>query len=162
MNDSFSLLEANLNDEDQAAEVLRLLDAFSGDSFGDGHPLSADVHAKVIGGLREFPTTRIYLAYEGTEAVGLAICFLSYSTFRARRILNIKDYFVPHMHRGRGIGRRLMGFVAERARAEDCCLLTLEVQENNERARAIYAAAGFEQATYVPEAGGALYLQKPL
>ena len=162
MNDSFSLLEANLNDEDQAAEVLRLLDAFSSDPFGGGHPLSEKVRTKVIDGLREFPTTRIYLACEGAEAVGFAICFLSYSTFRARRILNIKDYFVPHTHRGRGIGRRLMDFVAERARAEDCCLLTLEVQENNERARAIYAAAGFEQATYVPEAGGALYMQKPL
>ncbi len=162
MNAAITLLQADLTREDHAAEVLRLLNSFSSDPFGDGHPLSDEVRTKVIDGLREFPTTRIYLACEGAEAVGLAICFLSYSTFRARRILNIKDYFVPHTHRGRGIGRRLMGFVAERARAEDCCLLTLEVQENNERARAIYAAAGFEQATYVPEAGGALYMQKPL
>ena len=40
--------------------------------------------------------------------------------------------------------------------------LTLEVQENNRRARRVYAAAGFAQAIHVPEAGGCLYLSKPL
>lgn len=162
MNDAILTFEADLTREDHAADVLRLLDLFSNDSFGDGHPLNPEVSQNVIQGLRTFPTTRIYLAYQGDEAVGLAICFLGYSTFRARRILNIKDYFVPHAQRGRGIGRKLMEFVTEHAQAEGCCLLTLEVQENNHRARAIYAAAGFEQAVYVPEAGGALCMHKPL
>ena len=40
---------------------------------------------------------------------------------------------------------------------------TLALQmEHNHRARAVYAAAGFAQSVHVPEAGGALYLSKPL
>jgi hypothetical protein len=36
------------------------------------------------------------------------------------------------------------------------------VQENNHRARSIYAAAGFSPMLYVPEAGVSLNLSKPL
>ena len=156
------ILEASLEREDHARDVLTLLNAFSSDPFGDGHPLSEEVRGKVIDGLRAHPTTHVFLAYRNGEAVGLAICFLGYSTFRARRLLNIKDYFILPSQRGQGIGRDLMNFVADRARELDCCLLTLEVQENNQRTRHIYAAAGFAQAVYVPEAGGSLYLHKEL
>ena len=40
--------------------------------------------------------------------------------------------------------------------------LTLEVQENNHRARGIYTAAGFARMAYVPDAGGSLFFTKPL
>jgi hypothetical protein len=33
---------------------------------------------------------------------------------------------------------------------------------NNHKARRVYAAAGFGQAVYQPEAGGALFMSKPL
>ena len=36
------------------------------------------------------------------------------------------------------------------------------IAKNNDHAKRIYAAAGFAQAVYVPEAGGSLYLSKPL
>jgi ribosomal protein S18 acetylase RimI-like enzyme len=77
-------------------------------------------------------------------------------------LVNISDYYVPQAERGRGIGRRLMETIEGRARELGCCKLTLEVQENNRRARRLYAAAGFAQAVYVAEAGGSLYLAKPL
>lgn len=76
--------------------------------------------------------------------------------------MNISDYFVILAYRGLGVGRLLMAVIEERARAIGCCKLTLEVQENNHRANAVYAAAGFTQAVYVPEAGGSLYLSKPI
>jgi len=56
----------------------------------------------------------------------------------------------------------LLDAIEARARELGCCKLTLEVQENNHRARGIYTAAGFSQAIYVPEAGGAPFLSKPL
>ena len=52
--------------------------------------------------------------------------------------------------------------VEAKARSLGCCKLTLETQENNRRARQVYAAAGFDQATYTAEAGGALFLAKKL
>ncbi|MBK8037510.1 MAG: GNAT family N-acetyltransferase [Verrucomicrobiaceae bacterium] len=162
MSASILTLEADLSREDHAADTLRLLDAYSADPMGDGHPLSDAARRDLIPGLRQHPTTHVFLAYADDEAVGIAICFLGFSTFAARRLLYIMDYFVQPTHRGHGIGKRLMDTIAARARELGCCRLTLEVQENNHHARRIYAAAGFEQAVYVPEAGGALCMHKSL
>jgi ribosomal protein S18 acetylase RimI-like enzyme len=65
-------------------------------------------------------------------------------------------------HRGQGIGRRLLEEVARKALAMGCCKLTLEVQENNHRARQVYEAAGFARQEYQEAAGGTLFLAKPL
>ena len=162
MNDAIRTLEADLTREDHAADTLRLLDAYSSDPMGDGHPLSDAARRDLIPGLCQHPTTHVFLAYANGEAVGLAICFLGFSTFAARRLLYIMDYFVQPVQRGRGIGKRLMDTNATRARELGCCRPTLEVQENNHHARRIYAAAGFEQAVYVPEAGAGLCMHKPL
>jgi GNAT superfamily N-acetyltransferase len=108
--------------------------------------------------LQQHPTTLVFLAYHGDEPVGLAICFRGFSTFAARPLVNISDYFVLPAHRGAGVGRELLAAIEARARALGCCKLTLEVQENNRRAQKLYAAAGFSQAVYVPEAGGSSLL----
>ena len=42
-----------------------------------------------------------------------------------------------------GAGRALLGAVEAHAREHGCCKLTLEVQHDNERARALYASFGF-------------------
>ncbi len=142
--------------------TVHLLNAYALDPMGDGKPLSEAARRDVVAGLREHPTTLVFLAYLGSEPVGLAICFRGFSTFAARPLVNISDYFVFPEHRGRGIGRRLLGAIERRARELGCCRLTLEVQENNHHAKRVYAAAGFAQAVYVPEAGGSLCLSKPL
>ena len=147
---------------DHGEAILDLLNAYSMDPFGDGHPLAETTRRELIPRLRQHPTTRIFLAYRDTAPVGLAICFLGFSTFAARPLLNIHDYFVSPACRGAGVGRLLMATVEQRARELGCCKLTLEVQENNHRARGVYAAAGFARSVYLPEAGGALFLSKVL
>ncbi|HTE20051.1 MAG TPA: GNAT family N-acetyltransferase [Armatimonadota bacterium] len=57
---------------------------------------------------------------------------------------------------------RLLGAVERKARQLGCCKITLEVLENNHRARQVYGAVGFVQAQYAEGAGGALFLSKPL
>jgi GNAT superfamily N-acetyltransferase len=130
--------------------------------MGDGKPLSDEAREMVIPGLRRHPTTLVFLAYREEAPVGLAICFRGFSTFAARPLVNVSDYFVFPEHRGAGIGRHLLRAIEQHARELGCCRVTLEVQENNHRARQVYTAAGFSQAVHVPEAGGALYLSKPL
>lgn len=61
-----------------------------------------------------------------------------------------------------GEARAGVAAVERRARELGCCKVTLEVREHNHRARGVYAAAGFAQAVYVPEAGGSLHLSKTL
>ena len=156
------IVEADLNRVEHQRAVVELIDAYARDPMGDGKPLSAEVRRALIPGLRQHPTTLIFLAYRGGEPVGVAMCFRGFSTFAARPLINIHDFAVLPAHRGQGIGRRLLEAVERKAREMGCCRLTLEVQENNHGARRVYAAAGFAQAVYQEAAGGALFLSKPL
>ncbi len=157
-----TVVEADLSRPDHQEATLHLLNAYAQDPMGDGRPLSETAYREVIPGLRAHPTTLVFLAWHESEPAGLAICFRGFSTFAARPLVNISDYFVVPAHRGAGIGLLLLEAIERRARELGCCRLTLEVQENNQRARRVYGAAGFAQAVYVPEAGGSLYLCKPL
>ncbi|HYF91123.1 MAG TPA: GNAT family N-acetyltransferase [Symbiobacteriaceae bacterium] len=159
---SAEIVEVDLNRPDHQQAVLEMMDAYSMDPMGDGHPLSAEARGDLIPGLRQHPTTLIFLAFAGEEPVGIAVCFRGFSTFAARPLINISDYFVRPEHRGHGAGRLLLEAVERKARETGCCKLTLEVQENNHRARRIYGAMGFAQTVHVAEAGGALFLSKPL
>ena len=103
----------------------------------------------------------VFLAFDGDRPVGIANCFLGFSTFRARPLVNIHDLHVLPSHQRRGVGRRLLEAVEARARALDCCKLTLEVQEGNVGAQALYASFGFEEARY-GDAGAALFRVKAL
>jgi GNAT superfamily N-acetyltransferase len=153
---------ADLGRPDHAAATLQLLDLYAADPMGDGRPLSADAKRNLIPTLRQHPTTLVFLAFEADQPLGLAICFRGLSTFAAQPLVNISDYFVLPTHRGRGIGRLLLEEIERYARQTGCCKLTLEVQENNHRARGLYSAAGFSQAVYVAEAGGSLFLSKSI
>jgi ribosomal protein S18 acetylase RimI-like enzyme len=156
------VIEADLGRSVHQEAVVELLDGYSRDPMGNGSPLPDEVKRDLVRGLREHPTTLVFLAYVEGAAAGVAVCFRGFSTFAARPLINIHDLAVVPEHRGRGIGRLLLDAVAEKGRALGCCKLTLEVLENNERARKVYDAAGFRQAVYRPEIGGALFMTKPL
>ena len=157
-----TVIEADLSRPDHQAVTIDLLNAYSMDPLADAAPLSDTTRRELIPGLRAHPTTLVFLAYHGTEPVGLAICFRGFSTFAARPLVNIHDFFVAPAHRGTGISRMLFAAIEQRARELGCCKLTLEVLENNHRARNVYAAAGFAPPVYAPGTGGSLFLAKGL
>lgn len=157
-----SVVHADLSLPEHQRLTVELLNAYAMDPMGDGRPLSEVAKRDLIPGLQQHPTSLVFIAFLGQEPAGLAICFRGFSTFAARPLINISDYFVVPAHRGCGLGRALLAAIEDHARQTGCCKLTLEVQENNHRGRQIYAAAGFSQAVYVPEAGGSLALSKPL
>ena len=153
---------ADLNNAADQAAILTMLDAYSSDPMGDGKPLDSAVRARLIEGLRTFPTTRVLLAWLDGNPVGVAVCFIGFSTFRAQPLINIHDLAVLPGYRGAGIGKQLLAAVEAMARELGCCKITLEVLENNHMARAAYAKAGFAPVTYDPAAGSALFLARPL
>ena len=130
--------------------------------MGNGRPLSEDVRLNLVPELQKHPTTVIFLAFEGGSAIGIANCFIGFSTFAARPLINVSDLAVLPGHREKGTGRRLLAAVERKARSIRCCKMTIEVQENNHRARHVYESVGFARAVYVEEAGGVLFLSKPL
>lgn len=153
---------ADLGDVRQAADVLAMVETYARDPMGGGEPLAPEVRVRLLDGLRAMPTTRVFLAYDGETAVGVAVCFLGFSTFAAKPLLNLHDVCAAPSHRGRGVGRALLAAAEEQARAEGCCKLTLEVLDQNERALRTYLAAGFKRYALLEEAGEAIFLTKGL
>ncbi len=155
-------MQADLERPDHQAAVLAMVEAYSRDPMGDGAPLDPAARARLIPGLQQHPTTLVFLAYDGDVPVGVAVCFLGFSTFAAKQLVNLHDVSIVPTHRGRGIGRALLTAVEAKARELGCCKLTLEVLDQNHRALRTYAAAGFKRYALQPGAGEAIFLTKSL
>jgi ribosomal protein S18 acetylase RimI-like enzyme len=136
------VLIADLEQPAHADAVVALLDMYCQDFFGNNAPLKNEVRHRVIGGLREAGGT-CFLARDGEAFVGLAICLPSYSSFRARPILNIHDIAVVPEHRGQGIGHALLAAIEKEACRRGCAKITLEVRSDNALARDLYRRCGF-------------------
>lgn len=152
---------ARLDDAADQASIVQLLDAYAADPRGGGVPLAEAVKARLGPGLAAQPMARAWLAFEGTQPVGVCVAFLGYSTFHARPLLNIHDLAVRPGHRGRGTGRALLAAAEALARAADCCRLTLEVQDDNLPARGLYESVGYQDLRY-GNSGPTRFLVKPL
>jgi ribosomal protein S18 acetylase RimI-like enzyme len=63
--------------------------------------------------------------------------------FTGRTNCHISDLAVDPRHEGRGVARALLAHAEDWARGHQCHLLTLAVFPGNERARALYEAAGY-------------------
>jgi ribosomal protein S18 acetylase RimI-like enzyme len=156
------IIRADLARPDHQEAVVAMTAAYALDGMGNGGPLPPEVLERLVPGLRSHPTTLVFLAYLDGVPVGIATCFLGFSTFAARPLINIHDIAVLPEHRGRGIGAALLRAVEVAARERGCVKLTLEVQENNRRARHLYERLGLAQAVYGTSTGGSLFYAKNL
>ncbi len=158
---SLEIREADFSAAADAAGIVAVLDSYAADPAGGGEPLTREVRERLVPALREQAHTLVLLAWDGNDPVGLAVCFYGLSTFQARPLLNIHDLAVIPGLRGRGIGRALLEQAEARARERGCCKLTLEVQEDNLRARGLYERFGFGDVVY-GGSGPTRFLSKPL
>ena len=159
---SLRVAPADLADAAQARAVVDLIDSYACDVMGGGEPLPPAVRAQLVSGLRHFATTLVFLAWDAEQPVGVAVCFIGYSTFAARELVNVHDLAVLPAWRGRGVGRLLLRAVADWARAHGCCKLTLEVLDHNLRARGLYESEGFRPPDMGHPGEQMLFLTKPL
>ena len=139
----FTIRQADLTNPEDCAGVVDVLNSYASDQIGGGQPLTREVRERLPVGLREHPTTLAFLAFVEGRPVGVAVCFLGFSTFQARPLLNIHDLAVVPDRRGQGIGRALLEAVEAEAIQRGCCKITLEVQDANRRARGLYERYGF-------------------
>jgi ribosomal protein S18 acetylase RimI-like enzyme len=159
---SIEIREANLSDPADAAGFLAVLDDYARGPAGGSQALDPQVQARLVPALREQPSALLLLASSGAHVVGIASCFFGFSTFAARPLLNVHDLAVLPAFQGRGVGRALLAAAEERALARGCAKLTLEVLEDNARARALYRARGFGDFELAGVARRTLFLCKPL
>jgi ribosomal protein S18 acetylase RimI-like enzyme len=147
---------ADLADARDAESIAILLNSYAVEPVGGGRPLPHDVRERLVPALREVPRALVLLAFADDAAIGIAVCFVGFSTFRARPLLNIHDLAVLPQHRGKGVGRALLQAAEDHARRQGCCRLTLEVLESNSGAQALYRRFGFDNSTM------SRFLVKPL
>jgi len=95
-------------------------------------------------GFGERPRFEALLAFEGEEAIGLALYFFEFSTWRGRPGVYVQDLYVAPRMRGRGLGRDLMEAVSKRSRELGGTYVKLSVYDGNEQAIGFYRTLGFE------------------
>ena len=161
---SVTVSAVDLNDENHAAELLRLLDGYARDPMGGGSSLSDFTRANLISRLRLLTNFHAGLAWDETShrAVGLINCIVGFSTFAAAPLLNVHDVVVESGSRGKGVGAALMVYAERLAHELRCCKLTLEVLSENHIAQRAYARAGYRPYALDPNAGHALLMVKAL
>ena len=95
-------------------------------------------------GFGEQPHFEALLAFDAAEAVGLAVYFFEFSTWRGRPGVYVQDMYVAPRVRGRGLGRDLMEAVLRRSRERGGSYVKLAVYDGNEQAIGFYRTLGFE------------------
>lgn len=87
------------------------------------------------------PLFECLIAEENSEAVGFALYFPIYSTWRGPS-LHLEDLFVEPAHRGRGIGKALLAQVAAIALERGCARMQWDVLDWNTPAIEFYQSRG--------------------
>ena len=88
------------------------------------------------------PAAEAILAEVDGIAVGFALFFTTFSTFRGSPGLYLEDIFVKEDHRGAGIGKALLATVAKRGIERGCSKMDWVVLDWNAPSIAFYQAAG--------------------
>jgi GNAT superfamily N-acetyltransferase len=114
--------------------------ATEADLLRDGWGLQADGVTKIEPA--EPVRFRCWMAEWDGAAVGFALFFTSYSTWRGHHGIRLEDLYVTPGMRGRGIGGAMLAKLARLAENEGCPRVEWDVLEWNEPAIAVYERVG--------------------
>lgn len=88
-----------------------------------------------------------FLAEVDGKAVGLALWFMTYSTWTGRPSLYLEDLFVDEAARGQGVARALFARLAREAKTRNCARIDWAVLDWNVDAMAFYQRLGGRKQT---------------
>jgi GNAT superfamily N-acetyltransferase len=88
------------------------------------------------------PYAEVLIASAADEAVGFALFFHNYSTFRGQPGIYLEDLYVKEHMRGQGVGRQLLRRLASLAIERRCARLEWAVLEWNAPSIAFYRNLG--------------------
>ena len=103
---------------------------------------TADIDACI----KDNPYLEGFVFCEGEALLGYGMAAKSFSTEFGKKCIWIEDLYVAPQYRGRGIGSAFLEFMTRRYPDS---ILRLEVEEENERAIAVYRKSGFEVLPYM-------------
>ncbi len=84
----------------------------------------------------------VILGFDGEKPISFAIFFHTFSTFIGKKTLYLEDLYVDPLHRGRGTGKEMMGFLSRIALERNCYSMNWSVLEWNKSAMSFYENLG--------------------
>ena len=142
----------------EAADVARLIAEFGawwGKNVVPEDEVRASVDRIMSGDDGEF----LLGALDG-EPVGVCQLRFRWSVWKSAEDCWLEDLFVREEARRSGLGRALVEAALKRARKRGCKRIELDVNEDNDAARALYEACGFLTEPKPP--GRTLFIGRPL
>ncbi len=113
--------------------------------MGGGTPLTPIQQLKLVDGLANHPSSFVLFIFSDEQIVGLATCFINFSTFSVQSVINIHDLIIDLHHRGKGLGRDLIQAIEVIAKEHKCGKITLEVRADNYTPQKLYYNQGFTE-----------------
>ncbi len=140
-----NIIELDFENKEHCYALINLMNHYMQDKMGNHPPHDSESAKRLISGLKNHCNKLCLLAELNGEFVGLTNCFISFGTFVAKPFINIHDVVVLNTYRGKGIGRKLLEKVAEKAIEINCGKITLEVREDNAGAQHLYDSMGYKE-----------------
>lgn len=129
---------------DHCSRLATLINQYISDPMGGGTPLTYRQQLRLIDGLNNHPASFVLFILADQQIVGLATCFINFSTFKAKPYINIHDILIDREFRGKGLGKKLLEQIELIAKERKYCKITLEVREDNQIAQNLYTELGFK------------------
>jgi ribosomal protein S18 acetylase RimI-like enzyme len=148
-----AIVRIDVENTEQRSQFERLFNEYSS-------ALSVSIESHVAKHLFELPYFSGFICYADGEAAAFAVCFESYSTYRAKKILNIHDFMVSSNYRGKGVGKALLNGIDQYCRENEFLKITLEVDKDNIIAQKMYRSCDY--ANYQVVQKNLLHWQKYL
>ena len=116
------------------------------EATGLSHKLLTSKDDLVRHGFSKTPAFEVLLAEQDGTALGMALYFYNYSSWRGRLGVYIQDLVVERHARGLGIGGLLVRETARRAKRRGATHLRLSVEHDNRAAHKFYESLGVRAA----------------
>lgn len=137
-------IQVDLSIKSHREAVIDLINDYMLDEMGQSGPMNPTMAPKIIKGLEEQSNFFGFMVEVDGEFAALANCFVNYSTWQAKQLLNIHDFIVSPKFRRLGMGEFLLNEIQSYAKAKDMCRVTLEVRVDNTNAKNLYKKVGYK------------------
>ncbi|MGQ1784660.1 MULTISPECIES: GNAT family N-acetyltransferase [unclassified Saccharicrinis] len=141
----FVLVIIDIKQKDHQHALLKLMNDYMLDDMGLNSPLPLELGHRIIEGLMSQNNyLGFMLKYQG-KYIALANCFVGFSTFKAKQLINIHDFVVAPECRNIGAGNAFLDLISNFGIEHNYCKITLEVRHDNPKAQRLYKKKGFEE-----------------